>query len=511
MIYTPRKTLGMWDTWCFFNEGTHFLYYLHRTDPDITSDGISLAVSRDGVHWEEHGEIIHKLDDAANMGSGAVWKADGKFVMNFSEMRDGVQSIFFAVSDDLVKWTRLGNEYRSDPDPRWYKSGKDGRWDNLWAIRKTDGSFIGYFAAKPKGGPMDVPESVGCAVSRDGLHWEAAPPPAFEWDDWGPLKTHEVGAVEKIGDRYWMLMGAIENVLGIRSSAGWAKEDIGMFLFSAPSPEGPFRVEPASWRFLTGPADRFLMTYFARFYPVPDHMLVCHHSIEPPLPGKFLVFAPSYMAPLKEAVPTTDGRLVPSYWKGNDALKGKTLAINFADVTRWPEGVGACEVKGSDGFLEMAQPNASGVMLLKGRFDLETGVVIEGSVEIQRLQKPWAAGGFLIEAERNPADLPGSDLKGTAVLLETRGCVEIGTLLAAFPEDPFLTRIERQDLKPFQISAGQRLELRLLLRKHFFELYLDDRLVQCFTMSSKPTGRIGCIIESGKIVLSNMKAWRMNL
>ena len=511
MLYTPRKTFGMWDTWCFHHEGVHHLYYLHRTDPDITSDGVSLARSPDGVHWEEHGEILHKSSDAANMGSGAVWRAGGKFVMNFSEARGGVQSIFFAVSDDLVRWTRLGDEHRFDPDPRWYKTGADGRWDNLWAIPRADGSFIGYFAAKPAGGPMDVPESVGCATSRDGLRWQAAPPPVLTWGDWGPLKTHEVGAVEKIGDRYWMLMGGIESALGSRGSAGWAKEDIGMFLYSADRPDGPFRAEPASWRFLTGPCDRFLMTYFARFYPVPGRTLVCHHSIEPPLPGRFLVFAPSYMAPLKEAFPTPDGRLLPCYWAGNDQLKGTSLPMNMAGVASWPAEAGACEARGGDGVLELAQPNAAGVVVMRTGFDLEAGAVIEGAIEVRTLRKPWASAGILIETAPDKDDLPGSDLKGTAILMETRGCVEIGTLLAAFAEDPFLTRIERLDLKPFEFTAGRSHRFRLLLRRRFLEFYLDDVLVQCFTMSGKPTGRIGWVVESGRAVFSDVKAWRMTL
>ena len=176
----------------------------------------------------------------------------------------------------------------------------------------------------------DVPESVGCATSRDGLHWEAAPPPVLTWGDWGPLKTHEVGSVERIGDRYWMLLGSLENALGSRSSAGWTKEEIGMFAYSAESAEGPLRGRAHVLAFSHRACDRFLMTYFS-VSPVPGRVLVSHHSIEPPLPGKFLVFAPAYMAPLKEAVLTADWRLVLGYWAGNDALKGKSLAMDFAE------------------------------------------------------------------------------------------------------------------------------------------------------------------------------------
>ena len=49
--------------------------------------------------------------------------------MNFCERRKGVQAIFFAESQDLINWKRLGDEYRCDPDPQWYDDTPTGRWD----------------------------------------------------------------------------------------------------------------------------------------------------------------------------------------------------------------------------------------------------------------------------------------------------------------------------------------------------------------------------------------------
>ncbi|HQL64772.1 MAG TPA: hypothetical protein PLS78_02795, partial [bacterium] len=338
MLFTPSTTCGMWDTWCFFHKGIHHLFYLHRTRPDITSDGISLAISNDGVHWKEIGEILHKAEDAENMGSGSVWEVDGRFVMNFSETRGGVQDIFFAVSDNLFHWARLGNEYRFSPDPRWYKTNPAGRWDGIWAIKNEDGSYTGFFTAVPETGDMGIQESIGMAHSKDGIKWEALPPPVFKWGKWGNLRTWEVGAVEKIGNKYWMMMGANESVLGCRFSTGLKrKEEIGMFVYSAKNLNRPFYAEPKSWRFLTCPCDRFLMTYFARFYRVQDELLINHHSIEPPVEGKPLVFARSWMAPLKAVKLTKNQCLLPVYWKGNETLKGSTIDSMFKDIFLWPE------------------------------------------------------------------------------------------------------------------------------------------------------------------------------
>ena len=47
------------------------------------------------------------------MGTGSTWRSpdfaqDGKFYLNFSEWRGPRQTIFFAESQDLLSWTRLG-------------------------------------------------------------------------------------------------------------------------------------------------------------------------------------------------------------------------------------------------------------------------------------------------------------------------------------------------------------------------------------------------------------------
>ena len=97
----------MWDTWLYYHEGKHYLFYLHNSRADVRWDGMSVAVSTDGVHFDDHGPIIHKADDAVWMGTGMVWRVGEKFMLNFSEERADLQEIFFAESDDLLHWQRL--------------------------------------------------------------------------------------------------------------------------------------------------------------------------------------------------------------------------------------------------------------------------------------------------------------------------------------------------------------------------------------------------------------------
>lgn len=69
-------------------------------------------MSSDGVEWRDQGKIINAAADVLWLGSGAVWRSGEKLVMNFSEWRgpstwEGRQTIFFAVSDDLVRWESI--------------------------------------------------------------------------------------------------------------------------------------------------------------------------------------------------------------------------------------------------------------------------------------------------------------------------------------------------------------------------------------------------------------------
>ncbi|MGB9643133.1 MAG: hypothetical protein ACP5JO_09370 [Candidatus Ratteibacteria bacterium] len=67
MLYTPSKTCGIWDTWCFYRNGIYHLFYLHRTDTNVISDGISLAVSNNGILREEIGDILVSLPEEPSL------------------------------------------------------------------------------------------------------------------------------------------------------------------------------------------------------------------------------------------------------------------------------------------------------------------------------------------------------------------------------------------------------------------------------------------------------------
>ena len=237
---TDKATGEMWDTWLYWHEGVYYLYYLAKATDQW--DNISMATSMDGVQWTEIGPILCKGAAVTWMGTGSTWQAPqpsnlGKFQMNFSEWKGARQTIFFAVSDDLIHWTRLGAEYEFVQDERWYE--RLGRWDCIWTIPRRGGGLYGYWTASPK---VETGGRFGFGQSMDGMKWEALPSPKVHGTTEG-----EVGAIEEIGGRYYMMFGNYPH----------------MVTLVADSPEGPFHIAQKNRALLGG------HTYFTRFFPSP--------------------------------------------------------------------------------------------------------------------------------------------------------------------------------------------------------------------------------------------------
>ena len=492
MFYRPTKVARMWDTWLYYHEGVHYLYYLHETT-GARFDGMSVATSRDGVHFEEVGSIIERREDAEWLGTGSVWKAGNQFVLNFSEQSDGVQAIYFAASDDLVHWERLGDEYRCDPDPRWYDDTPSGRWDCIWSVRRPDGGYWGYLTARPWSQTPGIRfESVGMVASDDGLHWRAVAPPVIEWGEWPRMDVGEVGAIEKIGDRYYLMLGYGESKLGNRHAAYALGARQGMYTFVGDRPEGPFRADADAYRLLTCNALRPRMAYFSRFYPLQDEMLVNHHSISRS--------DMRWMAPLKRAVVDEAGHLYLGYWPGNDAVKGDPIPLDLsACATVWPEEPGAgWQMSGER--LEMNEPNSGALVLFANHFDLQQGVIVEGDMTVHEPEKGWSGIGLYVEEDARKKT-------GTAFIAETRGCTEIGSLRSGRHGMGFVS----DDALQLGVKPGEKCHFRFLIRRFLTELYLDDRLVQCYSLPESVSGRLGLVLESGRAIFEGIKAWRMSL
>jgi hypothetical protein len=439
MFYRPhdRATGRMWDTWLFHRDGVYYLYYLANCGNSW--DNISLATSPDGVHWSEQGVILRKRPDAVWMGTGSTWASPvphdpPKYFLNFSEWRGEQQTIFFAESTDLVHWNRLEDRYEFKPDPQWYRvnEGNNSRWDCIYTIPRSQGGLFGYWTATPK---PDTEGRFGFGETTDGVTWKSLPPPVVHG-----MEVGEAGAVERIGDRYYMMYGTG----GI------------MVTLVADRPEGPFEPAKANLRLLAG------HTYFSRFFPSPDGLLVNHHSIA----RSGMV----YFAPLKATQVDAEGTLRLVWWRGNEKLKHTAVAV---DDTLAQEA--------SNPRLAWMSPT----------FALEDGLVLEGHLPLP----PDATSpptGLLIETT------PG---QGVAIRVAANGAVEIG------PQQIDGTGFVAEKSVDRQWAFGATTRFRLLLKPTVMEFYLDDLLIECFSLAEPASGRLGVIGQHDNNIF-NLRAWK---
>jgi hypothetical protein len=491
LLFVPTTTTSLWDTWVLQEDGTFFLFYLASSRSDRPWDSVALATSTDGVHFTDRGVVIEKAPDAMWLGAGMGWRVGDKYMHNFSESRNGRLSIFIAESDDLLHWTRLDDSYECKLDPRWYAEDgtefSDQRWDNIWVLERDDGDgFFGYVTAVAKDGPIGLRGTAATVTSTDGRHFVAGPPaiPPGVWGD-----KLEIGSVERIGDAYYMLAAQAEIPLGLRWSAHHPAAVGGVYALRSDRLEGPFTLDPRQRPLLVSAPQHY--TYYARYCRTDDALLVSHHSITPvrdivnvnPKPG-------SYLAPMKE-VRCDDGLLQLVWWKGNDALLGRQLPVLLGGL----EGRGLTSAPVSTDGQICAQAPAGGMVVLPSRYDLERGVSLDADLSLSATNGGAAGIGVFIEGQRA--------WSGTVLLADTDGQFSIG------PFNGYAYRTE--DSKKTEINPKLVSHWRALIRGTFVELYVDDRLVQCFTLPALAVGRLGFVVESGEIVVEKITVRELTL
>ena len=462
MFFRSREVTAHWDTWMYLNEGNFYLYYM-ITEENTSGSGFGVATSPDGVTWTDHGWAIRASDKMVTYcGTGAVWKSGDydqsrRFICNYSEWRkdnDGneTQNILFAWSEDLVHWTKYGDEFIFKIDRRWYD--RYGRWDCISPLPRRDGGYYGYWTATPK---QHV--GIGFGQSSDGLHWEALPAPELIWNDQqipdameaeDSLTAMEAGAVEKLGDTYYAMVG-LPAARAIRTMI-------------AAEPAGPFTVAAKNYGLMEN-SGRHNHTYFARFLRVTDGLLVNHHAITRRDNGRGSAIC--YFAPLKEALVDREGTLWLAYWRGNDQLKKQAVPLAFS--------------KRHTGRVRLAGEN----------LNTAHGIVVEGVL-------------VLPEGEKSIETWPGlyiacDDGQGSNILVGADGVTHFG--LVRGPQ----ASVETEDRMAREWPFGQTVHFRLLLKESVLEFYLDDIYIQSYSLPTAATGLIGVIGSASEV--SEVTAW----
>ena len=435
MFYKARHpdSGNMWDTWLYLHDGTYYLYYL--ANRGRRWDNISLATSSDGVHWKEVGRILKKGPGVTWMGTGSTWKSpnyktDGKFFMNFSEWKGPRQTILFAESKDLIHWKRLDDELEIEQNEKRYKP--KGRWDCIWTIPRPGGGLYGYWTATPK---SETGGRFGFGQTLDGVRWEALQPPKVNGVGGG-----EVGAIEKIGKKYYMMFGNHGR----------------MVTLIADKPQGPFDAAKKNLSFLSG------HTYFSRLLRTPGGVLGNHHSIARNRQVS--------MAPLKTVLVDKEGTMRLGWWKGNERMKHSPISVKPPSK----------------------KASSAAPVILRNAFDTKIGVILEGTLALPT-DKSSLRCGLYIECGKG---------KGAAILLDNAGRAELGPINS----DGSGFRAEKKVDREMQFPALA--PFRLLVKGSLLEFYLNDILIECFSLPAEATGRIGLIGGGKSNSHSDLKAWR---
>ena len=418
--------------------------------------GVAMATSQNGVHWNEIGVILPKDDGATGLGTGSVWKSEdfdqtGKFIMNYSTWFDWAiqsQSVRFAESTDLVHWTKLGADGDFAADPTWYETWpefENARWDCIYTIPRPGGGRYGYWTALPKDRP-----GFGFGETLDGAAWTALEPPVIEDTGQG-----ECGAIEPIGGKYYMLYHGGGQTL------------------VADNPQGPFRPVAKNGCLLSGSA------YFTRFFPTPGALLVNHHSIPC---GNGVPAGLCCSPPFKQADVDDEGTLRLAWWEGNEKLKGD--CVNVGPLAE------------SDGLARM----------FANSFDIVAGTVLEGVLPLtsEFCEPPNAlneTSRFVTNDATSGLYVEYGDGEGTYLVVGANGICEIGIARSG---GAFL---RRQCLMDREMQLAETAVFRLLLKDSMLELYLDDILIQVHSIPARATGRIGLIGEGAAGLAPQSKAW----
>ncbi len=471
MIYKPA-TGSMWDPSVLWHEGKYHAFMMYNKDgPNgLDAQHCLLAVSEGGVHWRDEAVVNEEreIDRGSKFFKCFVGRCGDRFIMDHGVQRpEGQDTLRFYESADLREWTYIDS---TQPDERWYI--RPGRWDHMYILPKEEGNpgagYWGHVVSVPK---PEVGPGAGMMQSPDGRTWEVVPPAAFEFGD-VPVRDHfEYGGCERIGGKC-VLIGGTDGYAG---HDGYA-----MFTLIADEPTGPFRADAEAFRLCGASSNEDNMGaggWLAAWCRGRGGELLISNYASHPDSG-------ICMLPMRKPV-FTDGHLRLGWWAENEALKGRELAQDAAELT-------------ADGW---------GVAELKERFDRDRGIIIEGRVRA-RPRGERAAVGFAFERS-GPADRAILLGVGDPTMRETH----VGELT---PTDSGDCDFRSMDVAGRGCATVTGLDpdtehaFRLLARLDFFELYVDDLLVQTY-QTCGPTGRITFIAREADASATGLTAWEMSL
>jgi len=515
MLFRPKHEL-LWDTWLVPHGGNYYLFYIRISESETSSpkptigegwNGISLALSKDLLHWEEVGPVLEMHPEAALLGTGMVYRVDHQFVMCFCEERPtGSSVICFARSEDMLNWERLPEEYDLRANTRYYQREQAEsadpipRWGDLGVVPPTGDQkeYLGFTVANARGTLPGECGTLGFLRSQDGLKWEALPPVVAP----GLFPSYEVPEYVRFGKRHYVLFST-NSTAGPRFDPYAVGPHSGTYYVVGDTATGPYVRPPHDCLLLgTRNTTRLFQTYVGRPMRIaPDQVLFYHQwSAGYPI---------GWAGTPKVLVERAPYQLGLDYWTGCEGLKGTALGNGVLEgaiiplktagqvpVIDWSANNGSVQAVNRGGTHGVTWEVARGKPS-QSFTDLSDGRVLELGIRIRQ-----GRGLGIWIGQRNVSD-------SLAILLNAEaGAVEIGALSYTRHGASYLFQPDERISWP--VATGVRHDLRVLVRRNFIEIYLDERFVHAYVSQEKlDTDNLGFCAELATGDFITPRIWAM--
>ena len=142
--------------------------------------------------------------------------------------------------------------------------------------------------------------------------------------------------------------------------------------------------------------------------------------------------------------------------------------------------------------LPVLAPASEALLLLDTRLNAQAGCILEWTLQLPPSVYD-ARRGFYIEY--------GPD-QGVTLLVDSRGRVEICQTNAAGTSSQIELKVDRE------MDCASSARCRLMLQHSLAEFYLDDMLIECFSLPLSATGNIGLIRGGDPHAFSALEIWQ---
>jgi beta-fructofuranosidase len=215
-VFAPADS-WVWDFWLADDGQRYHLFFLFASNalphPDDRHFRASIghAISTDLLTWTRVQDALVRddrpaFDDVATWTGSVLRGPDGTWFMfytggSFTDI-GFIQTIGFATSPDLMRWTKFSDNPVLRADGVAYENLSDSEWReeafrDPWVFPNPDGpGWHMLITARMNQGPTDDRGVVGHAWSPDLIRWELRAPLSASGQGFGQLEVTQVEVVD---------------------------------------------------------------------------------------------------------------------------------------------------------------------------------------------------------------------------------------------------------------------------------------------------------------------------